>query len=132
MRLTEELLHIAEENITRRSASIKKSTHPWLTERGEEAVRRKHAAQDSEQETEAARECNDILLEEHYDFVAKMRAKLLESKPSSKSWWSKARRLTDRKQRVSNITALNRGTEWILEAEEKQTVSWVLSKQKTP
>ena len=115
----------------RRSASIKKSTHPWLTERGEEAVRRKHAAQGTGQETEAARECNDILLEEHYDFVAKMRSKLLESKPSSKSWCSKARRLTDRKQRVSNITALNRGTEWILEAEEKQTVSRVLSKQQS-
>ena len=62
---------------------------------------------------------NAILLEEHHDFVAKMRSKLLESKPSSNSWWSKARRLTDRKQRVSNIPALKRGTEWILEAEEK-------------
>ena len=43
----------------------------------------------------------------------------MEAKPSSKSWWSNARRLTDRKQRVSNIPALKRGTEWILEAEEK-------------
>ena len=68
-RFTEELLNIAEENIPRRSANIRKSTHPWLTERGEEAVRRKHAAQGTEQETEAARECSEILLEEHYDFV---------------------------------------------------------------
>ena len=118
MRFTEELLHIAEENIPRRSASIKKSTHPWLTERAEEAVRRKHAAQGTEQETEAARECSDILLAEHYDFVAKMRLKLLESKPSSKSWWSKARRLTNRKQRVSNIPALKR-----VRLRRKRTVS---------
>ena len=48
-----------------------------------------------------------------------MRDKLMEAKPSSKSWWSNARRLTDRKQRISNIPSLKRGTEWILEAEEK-------------
>ena len=68
-RFTEELLRIAEENIPKRSTSIRKTTHPWLTERGEEAVRRKHAAQGTEQEAVAARECSEILLEEHYDFV---------------------------------------------------------------
>ena len=118
-RLTEELLRIAEESIPKRSVTIRKSTHPWLTERGEEAVRRKHAAQGTEQEAEAARECSDILMEEHYDFVRKMRTKLMEAKPSSKSWWANARRLTDRKQRVSNIPALKRGTDWILDAEDK-------------
>ena len=49
----------------------------------------------------------------------KMRLKLLEAQPSSKSWWSNARRPKDRKQRVSNIPTLKRGTEWILEAEEQ-------------
>ena len=43
----------------------------------------------------------------------------MEAQPASKSWWSNARRLTDRKQRVSNIPALKCGTEWILEAEDK-------------
>ena len=117
--LTDKLLHIAEDNIPKRSVSIRKSTHPWLTERGEEAVRRNHAAQGTDQEAEAARECSDILLQEHYDYVGNMRVKLLDAKPSSKAWWANARRLTDRKQRVSNIPALKRGTEWILEAEEK-------------
>ena len=70
-RFTEELLRIAEENIPKRSASIRKTTHPWRTERDEEAVRRKHAAQGTEQEAVAARECSEILLEEHYDFVRK-------------------------------------------------------------
>ena len=68
-RFIEELLHIAEENITRRPASIRKTTHPWLTERGEEEARRKHAAQGTEQEAATARECSDILLEELFDFV---------------------------------------------------------------
>ena len=43
--LTEELLHIAKENIPKRSVTIRKSTHLLLTEQSEEAVRRKHAAQ---------------------------------------------------------------------------------------
>jgi hypothetical protein len=59
------------------------------------------------------------LLDEHYDFVGKIRQKLMDAKPSSKTWWANARRLTDRKHGVSNIPALKRGTEWILEAEEK-------------
>ena len=118
-RLTEQLLQIAEDNIPRRAVKIKKSTHPWLTERGEDAVRRKHAAQGTEHEAAAARECSDILLEEHYEYMGKMREKLMEAKPSSKSWWSNARRFTDRKHGVSNIPGLKRGTEWILEAEEK-------------
>ena len=85
-RLTEQLLQIANDNIPRQSVNIKKPTHPWLTERGEEAVRRKHAAQGTEQEAELARECSEILMEEHYEYVAKMRVKLVEAKPSSKSW----------------------------------------------
>ena len=116
-RFTEELLSIAEENIPKRTASIRKTTHPWLTERGEEAVRRKHAAQGTEQEAVAARECSEILLEEHYDYVGNMRSKLVDAKPSSKNWWSNARRLMDKKQRVSNIPALKQGAEWILEPE---------------
>ena len=59
------------------------------------------------------------MLEEHYEYMGKMREKLMEAKPSSKSLWSNAKRLTDRKQRVSNIPGLKRGTEWILEADEK-------------
>ena len=39
-RMTETLLNLAEDNIPGRSVTIHKSTHPWLTERGEEAVRR--------------------------------------------------------------------------------------------
>ena len=61
--MTDTLLNLAEDNIPRRSVTIHKSTHPWLTERGEEAVRRKHVAQGSAVEAEAARECSAILLE---------------------------------------------------------------------
>ena len=72
-RLTEQLLRITEDNIPRRAVKIRKTTHPWLTERGEEAVRRKHEAQGTEQEADAARECSETLLEEHYEYIGKMR-----------------------------------------------------------
>ena len=48
-----------------------------------------------------------------------MQVKLIEAKPSWNNWWSNARRLMDKQQRVSNIALLKRGTEWILEPEEK-------------
>ena len=118
-RMTETLLKLAEDNIPRRTAAIQKSTHPWLTERGEEAVRRKHAAQGSAMEAEAARECSAILLEEHYAYVQTMRAELLDAKPASKHWWAKVRRIGNRKQQVSSIPALKDGANWILDAEAK-------------
>ena len=68
-RLTEQLLRITEDNIPRRAVKIRKTTHPWLTERGEQAVRRKHEAQGTEQEADAARECSETLLEEHYEYM---------------------------------------------------------------
>ena len=49
---------------------------------------------------------------------------LLKSKPSSKSGWSKIRKLTDKKQRVSNLLTLKRGTWWILQ------ISWTLLRKK--
>jgi len=51
--MTEKLLHIVDDNIPKRCVSIRKTTHPWLTQRREDAVRRKHEAQGSDREAEA-------------------------------------------------------------------------------
>ena len=48
----------------------------------EDAVRRKHEAQGSDREAQAARECSEILLDERHDFVRKMQLKLIETKPA--------------------------------------------------
>ena len=85
--MTDTLLNLAEDNIPRRSVTIHKSTHPWLTERGEEAVRRKHAAQGSPVKAETASECSAIILEEQYAYVQTMRSELLEAKPASKQFF---------------------------------------------
>ena len=117
--MTEKLLHIVDDNIPKRCVSIRKTTHPWLTQQGEDAVRRKYETWGSDRETEAARECSEILLDEHYDFVRKMKTELAEARPASKHWWSKVRELMNRKQRVSNIPALKDGSTWLLDAEAK-------------
>jgi hypothetical protein len=48
-----------------------------------------------------------------------MRAELMEAKASSKTWWSKVRRLMDMKRRVMNIPALKDETGWVLLPEGK-------------
>ena len=117
--MTEKLLHIAEDNTHKHLVSISKSTRSSLTERVEDAVGRQHEAQGTDREAAAAQECSAILLDEHYDFVRKMRLDLVEAKPAFKKWWSKIRHLMNSKQRVSNIPALKDGTAWILDAEGK-------------
>ena len=66
-------------------------------------MHRKHAAQGAAVEAEAARECIAILLEEQYAYVQTMWSELLEAKPASKQWWTKVRRIADRKQTVWSI-----------------------------
>ena len=117
--LTDQLLSLAETSIPKRTIAVRKSSHPWLTERGEEAVRQKHAAQGTDREAEAARECSEILMEEQRVFIRKMRGELADAKSSSKSWWSKARRLMDQRQRVSSIPALKKGETWVMDTVEK-------------
>ena len=85
----------------------------------EDAVRRKHEAQGSDREAQAARECTEILLDERHDFVRKMQVELAEAGPASKNWWSKVRELMNRNERVSNIQALKDGSIWLLYADDK-------------
>ena len=78
--MTEKLLHIAEETITKKMVTVKKSTHPWLSSECEEAVRRKHAAQGTDRESDMAKECSAAFMEHQYAFINKMRAELANTK----------------------------------------------------
>ena len=120
--LTDNLLALAEDNIPKRSITMRKCTHPWLTERGEEAARCKHAAQGTAHEAQAAEECSEVLMNDYYDYVRTMRTKLIDARSSSKQWWSKARRLLDQKQQLTSIPALKNGSEWVMDSEAKADV----------
>ena len=93
--LTEKLLHIAEETIPKKTVTVHKSKHPWLSSECEEAVRRKHEAQGTDRESDMAKECSAVLMEHHYAFINRMRTELANTKKSSKSWWSKDSQLFD-------------------------------------
>ena len=80
--MTDTLLNLAEDNISRRNVNIHKFNHPWLTERSEETVRRKHTAQGLAVEAEAARECSAFFLEEQYAYVQTMRVETMVGKTS--------------------------------------------------
>ena len=120
--MTEKLLHIAEESIPKKMVTVKKSTHPWLSSECEEAVRRKHAAEGTDRESDMAKECSAVFMEHHYAFINKMRAELANTKKSSKSWWSKARQLLDQKSKTSSIPAMKQGSTWILDAKGKADI----------
>ena len=96
--MTDKLLHMVDGNIPERSVSIRKTTHLWLTQHGEDAVTRKHEARGTERKADPARECSEM-------FVRKIATELAEAKPASKNWLSKVRKLMNRKRRVSNIPA---------------------------
>ena len=106
--MTDTLLNLAEDNISRRNVNIHKFNHPWLTERSEETVRRKHTAQGLAVEAEAARECSAFFWKSSMPMC-----KLC----GWKQWWAKFRRIADRKQKVSSIPALTDGAKCILEFE---------------
>ena len=72
-RLIEQLLQIAENNIPTRTVNIKKFTRLWLTERSEDAVSRKHAAQGTDHEAAAARACSYMVVKEHHEYNENMR-----------------------------------------------------------
>ena len=78
--MRKKLLHIDEERIPKKMATVKKSTHPWLSSECEEAVRRKHAAQGTDRESDMAKECSAVFMEHHYAFINKMTAELANTK----------------------------------------------------
>ena len=69
-------------NIGKRTLAEKKRNHPWLTERGVEAVARRDAARGTDAETEAVLECSEVLKQERERYIARTSKKIQEMNPS--------------------------------------------------
>ena len=67
-------------------------------------------------EADCRQQCSSGILEEYWKYVARERAELKDMPRCSKGWWSKSRRLLNRKGIVSNIPALRDSGEWVLDA----------------
>lgn len=104
--LTQTLLKLVEACVPSGERTIVRSTHPWLTSRAEQAVRRKREAEGTSAEQESAEECSSILMEERVAHAARTRDQLTKMKKGSKLWWAKAKELLCAKTKLSNIPAL--------------------------
>ena len=119
-RLTACILGLAEFFIQKRLLKERKSTHPWINDKVLELVRSKLAAEGTDEETECMKRCSACIMEEYGKHVAKERKQLQAMPKGAKAWWSKSRRLMQKKGVVSSVPALKGpDNEWVLHAEDK-------------
>ena len=82
--------------------------------------RSKLAAEGTDEETECMKRCSACIIEEYGKYVAKERMQLQAMPKGAKAWWSKSRRLMQKKGVVSSVPALKGpDDEWVLHAEGK-------------
>ena len=79
-----------------------------LTEKVEDLVEAKQAAEGTPNERKAAEECRAGILWQFIKNTKESTPKLHRFLPGSKGWWTKTRRLMDNKPAVSSIPALKR------------------------
>ena len=115
-RLTELILGHARRYIPQRCVKERKTTHPWVNDRVIELVRLKREAEGSEHEAVCRDRCSAGILEEYGKYVIRERAALKDMPQCSKPWWSKSRRLMQKKGIVSSIPALRDSGKWVLDA----------------
>ena len=114
--LTSLILDLAEQFIPRRHIYERKSTHPWINDRVLKVVREKHAAQGTAMEESCRKFCSDCIMEEYGKYVARERHNLQKLPAGAKAWWSRSKRLMQKKGVVSSIPALrDADNEWVLQ-----------------
>ena len=88
-RINDIIFEAAERCIPKKTLHERKSTHPWLTDKVEELVRTKQAAEGTPDERTAAEMCSKSILEEYHAYVKKSATQLQQMPPGNKAWWSK-------------------------------------------
>ena len=137
--LTNRILEAAKTFIPQRILKDRKSTHPWVDERCEEALARKNHLEALQIESlstfpgfetielldrqfqEETRRCNEIFSQAYDEFIQKTREEIKSLPKSAKKWWRLNRTLLGRaSKKTSSIPPLRAATgEWILESVEK-------------
>ena len=107
------------ESIEKKQINVRKSTHPWLNSRVEQAVKEKAQALPEHLDA-ASKRCSTIIKEEHTLWVERSKAQLKDLPPSSKEWWKRSRQLALQKEQISSIPALkSTDGEWVVSAQRK-------------
>ena len=81
---------------TSKTKVVRKCTLPWLNAKCYEAVRLKHDAGNSDEYTQVATECRQILVAERQKYLAELRTKMEALPRSSKKWWALNKQLLHR------------------------------------
>ena len=118
--LTETISELSRKFIPQRTLKERKSTHPWVNERIIKLVELKQAAEGTANEASRRAQCSAAILDEYGRYIARERKGLQELPRGAKAWWTKSRRVLQRKGLTSSIPALrNPDDQWILECKEK-------------
>ena len=84
--LSAEILSSAEKCIGKKTLTIRKSTHPWLTEKALQAVAEKHSQEGSATAVKAQEYCTRVIRPEFIQFAEREKQKLGNLKKGSKIW----------------------------------------------
>ena len=99
---------------------MKKRSHPWLNERCDAAIQRKHKATQQSNFKEIAEETSTVLREEYAKYVQNLRQVLLQLPKGSKKWWRIQRELTDNASSSTTPPALkDEHGNWIRSPKDK-------------
>ena len=99
---------------------MRKSTHPWINDKVLQLVREKMAAEGTAKIEECRKRCSACIMEEYGKYIIKEKRSLQDMPKGAKAWWSRSRRLIQKKGVVSSIPALkNTENQWVLDAKEK-------------
>ena len=97
----------------------KKSSHPWLNNKCEDAIRAKNAAEGTSGFASARNECSTILASEYQAYLGRLKTKIANLPKGSKEWWRLKRELLNKCSKLSGIPPLKSGSEWITDSKGK-------------
>ena len=90
------LQDLMQAHIPQSVKEVRKATLPWLNDRCNHAIARKHAAEGSPAYILACSECSQVLFEEKQKHMQKLKTQMEELPRSSKRWWSIMKQLLNR------------------------------------
>ena len=112
--LTDTIIALSEESIGKKTMVERKTTHPWINEKVEQAIKRRNAAEGTSFENMATIECSEVMLQEREAYIEKTREEIKKLKPGSKKYWSKSNEILGQEAKVRSIPGLkNVAGEWV-------------------
>ena len=85
-------------------------------------MRKKNAAENSDDYAQARDDCAQVLKTAHKDYICELKLKIAALPRGSKKWWTLNRELLQRKGRISTIPPMRDGDTWLLDAPSKANV----------